>query len=200
VSLAQTIRKIVREEMRNEVSPIERFRVVGVGPARLESIHRDQVLAEDDPDVRITGATVDLEEGAAVYVAKDRGGDYVVIGRSPRIFTDVEYATAELEPDERESGTVTLGAPYPPRADHVRASAAARVRLYTSTAARDADQERGIWEEPPAGVLLDVVLGWEELELDLSPPALANPGPIPIIVDNLSGVPLAISVYFSGVG
>lgn len=116
-------------------------------------------------------------------------------GELPPVFTRATAAktTASLANAARESGTVTLTGAAAFRVYKVAGDRACRVRLYTTTAKRDADASRAIGVDPTGdhGLLMDVVLTASVLSLELSPivdgylPGTA--GTLPITIDNLSG-------------
>ncbi len=86
--------------------------------------------------------------------------------------------------------TITIAQAY--RVLKVQTDRAARVRLYTTTAARDADELRAAGTDPAvnAGVLMDVVTTAGMLTISLSPVVdgwLAEGTSIPISITNLSG-------------
>ena len=107
--------------------------------------------------------------------------------------TTAAKTTASLASGARESGTVTLTAAAAFRALKLVTSVAARVRLYNSTAQRDADATRAVGVDPVGdhGLIVDVVTSVGVLSLELSPAAdgylPGTAGAVPITIDNLSG-------------
>lgn len=89
--------------------------------------------------------------------------------------TTVGYTTASLSAGASEDGTVTIAKGY--RLLKIQTSAAARVRVYTTTANRTADAARAVGTDPSAGagVILDYVTSGAVTH-DLSP-----------VVDGFSG-------------
>lgn len=86
--------------------------------------------------------------------------------------------------------TVTIDQAY--RVLKVQTDRAARVRLYTTTTARDADESRAAGTDPAdnAGVLMDVVTTGDMLTISLSPVVdgwLASGTSVPISITNRSG-------------
>jgi hypothetical protein len=108
--------------------------------------------------------------------------------------------TASLAVNASESGTVTLAKGY--RLYRITTSAPCRVRLYSTTAKRDADISRPIGTDPTGdhGVMLEFVSTEGLLTADLSPvvdgfDGKATPdGAIPISVTNTGAGTVAITV------
>lgn len=84
---------------------------------------------------------------------------------------DVVLTTASLAQNASESGTVALGKSY--RVIRVATDRAARVRLYTTTAKRDADAARPVGTNPTGdhGLVMELVTG-ADLDWDMSPEPL----------------------------
>lgn len=81
---------------------------------------------------------------------------------------DIILTTASLAQNASESGTVALGKSY--RLISVSTDRAARTRLYTTVAKRDADIARPIGTDPTGdhGLIMELVTG-VDLDWDLSP-------------------------------
>lgn len=107
--------------------------------------------------------------------------------------TTANKTTASLANLARESGTVTFTGAAGFRIFKVVTDVAARVRLYTTTAKRDADATRPLGTDATGdhGIILDLVTTASVLSLELSPvidgylPGAA--GTVPYTIDNLSG-------------
>lgn len=91
------------------------------------------------------------------------GADGAIPSRQNIILT-----TASLAQNASESGTVALGKSY--RLIRVATDRAARVRLYTTVAKRDADAARAIGIDPTGdhGLVMELVTG-ADLDWDLTP-------------------------------
>lgn len=104
----------------------------------------------------------------------------------------VTYTTASLATNATETGTVTMAIGY--RLLHIATDKAARVQIYSTTAARTADASRPIGTDPTGnhGLMLEYVTTASVLAADLSPfvDAASMEGTpstsIPIRVTNLS--------------
>lgn len=95
-------------------------------------------------------------------------------GSSPAaVRQDVVLTTASLAQDASESGTVALGKSY--RVIRVATDRAARVRLYTTVAKRDADASRAAGVTPTGdhGLVMELVTG-ADLDFDMNPQALGS--------------------------
>lgn len=116
------------------------------------------------------------------------GGVGNAFTRDTAIITTISLADAA-----RESSTATFGTAAAFRVLSVSTDIACRVRLYTTTTARDADITRVPGTDPTGnhGVMLDVVTTAGLLALDLSPAAdcylPGTAGTVPYTIDNLSG-------------
>lgn len=132
--------------------------------------------------------------GATGYaLVKNSTTDYdtvwAAVGGSGRTFTTATYTTASLATNAYETGTLNMSAVY--TVLNIVTDRAARVRLYVSTASRDADVARAIGTDPAddSGVLMDVVTTASTLDFQLSPVVdgwIASGVAIPITVTNLS--------------
>lgn len=112
------------------------------------------------------------------------------VSAGSRSFTTATYTTASIANNAYETGTLNMSAVY--TALNLETDIAARVRLYVSTTARDADATRAIGTDPAddSGVLMDVVTTGSTLNFQLSPVVdgwVATGVAIPITVTNLSG-------------
>lgn len=104
--------------------------------------------------------------------------------------TTATYTTASLAAGAQEVGTIPMAKGY--RLYAISTTVPARVRLYTTIGARDADLTRPVGTDPAtgAGVILDYGTVATDLSDDLSPlvdgfDAKATPdGNIPIAIDN----------------
>lgn len=112
----------------------------------------------------------------------------------------VTITTASLAPAVQETGTVVLAPGF--RLLRIEADAAARLRLYTTEAKRDADMAR-LASTPPgfdSGVLFDFISTVELQEADLSPlvdgwDAKTVPdGEIGYTIDNHESVPTVVAI------
>lgn len=114
--------------------------------------------------------------------------------------TTIDYITAVLDPNARETGTVLLGLSF--RLMRVVTSRPARVRLYTTLGNRDADLGRAVGADPidDHGIILDLVTYTDMLSFDMSPQVLGSSmedvpvADIAIVVDNLDTTSGAITV------
>jgi hypothetical protein len=93
----------------------------------------------------------------------------VILGGSMPQRGTVAKTTASLAAGASESGTIDLGKSY--RLMTISTSAPARVRLYTTTAKRDADAARALGTDPTGdhGLMLEFVSTAGLLAADLSP-------------------------------
>jgi hypothetical protein len=106
---------------------------------------------------------------------------------------DVSKTTASLADQASESGTITMATGY--RISKIVTSVPARVRLYSTTAKRDADAARAIGEDPTGdhGLMLEYITATGLLSAALSPMVdgyslEATPTKdIPYSITNLSG-------------
>lgn len=112
--------------------------------------------------LRFTGGAVVTDEGS--------GEAKVAIPTGGAIRTDVTLSTADLDFEEVETGTVTLGALSVLL--KVVSSCACWVRLYSTAADRTADAARLITDDPTTPIVLELVYSGAGTEL-LYPPVLA---------------------------
>lgn len=150
----------------------------------------------DEPD----GRTIVTQGGVWVTTTLPDGGG----GGSAGLFTRQQSVllTASLAPDAQEADVVELGK----KVDilTVELSGPARVRLYDTTAHRDADaaRPRGTDPDPSTnhGVMLDFALDDADT-FSMAPAApvftLDDTINVPYIVDNLDGSAAAVSVTFT---
>lgn len=116
------------------------------------------------------------------------GGVGNAFTRDTALITTISLAHAA-----RESSTATFASAAAFRVMRVVTDIPARLRLYTTTAARDADITRLPGDTPTGnhGLMLDVLTVTGMLTIDLSPEAdcylPGTAGTVPYTIDNLSG-------------
>jgi hypothetical protein len=124
----------------------------------------------------------------------------VILGGSMPQRGTVSKTTASLAAGASEAGTIDLGRSY--RLMTISTSAPARVRLYTTTAKRDADAARALGTDPTGdhGLMLEVASTPTVLAMDLSPTVdgftTGGSTAVPYTVTNASGSAAAIAVSF----
>lgn len=130
-------------------------------------------------------------------VGIEKKGSTVVGLQAP---TSSDYVTAALATSAREAGTIPMYKGW--RVRRIVTTRAARVRLYSSVAARDADLARPLATDPPDypavganpahGCMLEVITDAAHLDLPLAPNVsgaeLTGANNVPITVDNLGAV------------
>jgi hypothetical protein len=108
-----------------------------------------------------------------------------------RVRSTAAWTTSSLANNAAATGTVTVAAGY--RLMQIQTDKAARVRIYTSTAKRDADVSRAVGTDPTGdhGLLLEWVSTASVLGADLSPLVdgftADGSASVPYTVTNLSG-------------
>jgi hypothetical protein len=148
-------------------------------------------------------AKLSADTGNTIKFGTD-GGLYRAPGASAADLLTATYTTASLAAGGSEQGTVTLGWGY--RILDVATSAPARVRLYTTTAARNADVARAVGTSPGynAGVVMDV-LTTNTATLNLAPEIIGHlrdgtGAAIPITVTATSAGTVTVTLtYLAGV-
>ena len=111
----------------------------------------------------------------------------------------VQYVTEPVVANGRETGVVTLAPTFSILS--VTADVACRVRLYASTALRDADATRAKETVPDGnhGLYMDVVIDSSETEWFLSPQVVGssfNGSSVPVTIDVPGGGAAAVSFKF----
>lgn len=157
------------------------------------------VYQDERWDISLNAALDVLDAGVTAQQASLTALSALVAART-YTRTTASKTTASLVNAARESGTVTLTGAAAYRVFRVAADRACRVRLYTTTAARDADVARAVGTDPTGdhGVVLDIVFPALVLSYDTSPvvdgwlPGTA--GTVPITIDNLSGATSTVAV------
>lgn len=138
------------------------------------------------------------------YVLATSSGGYVLVplpgsgGEATGVRESVDYVTATLAAGAREFGTVAMGWTY--ELIRIEVDGPARVRLYDTTAHRDADaaRERGTDPDPDTdhGVMLDFAL--EDADARTLSPVVTGVTltgvNVPITVDNLDAGSSSVSV------
>lgn len=113
----------------------------------------------------------------------------------------VQRKTGTLAPKGHEFATLGLATPF--RVLRVTTDYPARVRLYVSTAQRDADVDRALDADPTGnhGQLLEVVTTTSMLSVDVTPAAECyvdnGSANVPITVENLDTVNRAVTATIS---
>lgn len=171
-------------------------------------------FAIDDEIVHLTAYTAAATSGtisrAAEGTVAATHSNGAFLYHSPTVY-DVQgyrrltgtHTSSSLAPDAQQSTTFTLKDAAAFRLYKIVTDQEARIRLYTTTAKRDADAARPVGTDPTGdhGVILDVVTTASVLSLELSPTVDAylpgTAGTVPITVDNLSGGTTAILVTFT---
>ena len=148
----------------------------------------------DDVDLTVAPVEDDVltYNGTSWVAAAPTGG-----GTGYPTITTATKTTASIATGVNELNTVTMEQGY--RLLKIETDVAARVRLYTTTTGRDADETRSFLTEPDAnnGVLFDYITSSGDLSNDLSPTVdgfVATGTAIPITVTNLSGSTGAVTV------
>lgn len=147
----------------------------------------------------ILGAGMTLSQDADGVTTLDASGG----GGSAPARADVAVTTASLANNAVETGTIAVGKSS--IAVALTASAACRVRFYSTAAGRTADAARLIGTDPLGEhrLMLEVVIPASNLTWDLSPlAAITNDDSPPTstiyyAIQNLSGAPAAITVTLS---
>ncbi len=144
-------------------------------------------------------ATIENKDSAAGSVEIDFGIVVLIEGGAQLITAK----TAELDPDEVESGAASLGKSF--ELASLSTSAAARVRIYQTAAARDLDLDRVIGEDAASesGLIFEGITQDDNLSIVLNPKARGanlESSPDELIaysITNLSASASAIVVKFS---
>ena len=114
---------------------------------------------------------------------------------------DATFAAAALANNATTTNTVNIASRY--QLLQITTNYPCRVRLYTSTAKRDADITRPIGTDPTGnhGLLFEFISSTELLSADLSPlvDGFADTAAIPYSLTNLSGATQTISVTLNHV-
>ena len=114
---------------------------------------------------------------------------------------DATFAAAALANHATATNTVSIASRY--QLLHITTDHPCRVRLYTSTAKRDADLTRPMGTDPTGnhGLLFEFISSTELLSADLSPlvDGFADTAAIPYSLTNLSGATQTISVTLNHV-
>ena len=132
------------------------------------------------------------------------GSTYFAVGGTGGglgIREDVTFSATALSNNATVTNTVSIASRY--QLLHITTSHPCRVRLYTSTAKRDADLIRSIGTDPTGnhGLLFEFISTTALLSADLSPlvDGFADTAAIPYSLTNLSGAPQTISVTLNHV-
>ena len=117
------------------------------------------------------------------------------------ISENVTFSAAALANNATTSNTVNIASRY--QLLHITTNHPCRVRLYTSTAKRDADLTRPIGTDPEAnhGLMFEFISTTELLNADLSPvvDGFAETAAIPYSITNLSGATQTMTVTLNHV-
>lgn len=117
------------------------------------------------------------------------------------ISENVTFSAAALANNANTVNTVNIASRY--QLLHITTSHSCRVRLYTSTAKRDADLTRPIGTDPTGdhGLMFEFISTTELLNADLSPvvDGFAETAAIPYSITNLSGATQTITVTLNHV-
>jgi hypothetical protein len=143
---------------------------------------------------------------AKVYINTDGADTWTELGASSgpdMTRTTVTKTTASLADAARELSTVTMGKTW--MVSKIVANKACRIRLYTTTALRDADASRGVGVEPVGnvGCILDLTLSESVLTWYPVPNVIGSnddstiTNAIPITIDNFSGSTGTVGVTFT---
>lgn len=135
--------------------------------------------------------------GSTVTATDDAANDRTVVtiaGASAPARQSTGITTTSIADGAMTTGTVTLSKSY--RLIRIVTDRPARVRLYTTSAKRDADSPRTAGSMPTGdhGLVVDLVTTSGDLDWDLSPVVDGSDGKttpngsIPYIVTNMSGV------------
>ena len=195
----------------NKGSPAEDALKI-IGAPSISGNHLIVMKDDGTPLVRVGSAgTLIAEAGfrmttapaAGRVLTSDASGNGTWQSSGLQVRTTVGKTTAPLAAGASESSTIALAAGY--RLFKVTCSAPARVRLYATTAQRDADASRAIGALPAGnhGLVLEFIAGASLLAIDITPAleghdAKTTPdGAIPIIVTNTGTGSATIAVTFA---
>jgi len=147
-----------------------------------------------------------LPEGCIVYDEdtnkhyKFEGGSYSLLVGS-YIREGVTFTSGSIVTNTSVSGTVSISPRY--QLLQITTNHPCRVRLYTSTAKRDADLTRSIGTDPQGnhGLMFEFISTADLLSADLSPlvDGFADTAAIPYSITNLSGATQTITVTLNHV-
>lgn len=147
-----------------------------------------------------------LETGDKVIVIR---GNYIFAldvdelpsGGGSGIRENVTFTSGSIVANASASGTVSISSRY--QLLQITTSHPCRVRLYTSTAKRDADLTRSIGTDPTGnhGLIFEFISTADLLNADLSPvvDGFADTAAIPYSITNLSGATQTITVTLNHV-
>lgn len=185
--------------------------------ANIATLGTDEYIAFaiDDEIVHLTAYTAaatsgTISRGKEGTTAASSHTNGTVLYHSPTVY-DVEgyrrltgtHTSSSLAVNAQQSTTFTLKDAAAFRLYKIETDREARVRLYTTTAKRDADAARPVGTDPTGdhGLILDVVTTTGVLSLELSPVVDAylpgTAGTVPITVDNLSAGTSTVLVTFT---
>lgn len=150
-----------------------------------------------------TGITVNADDIAVNRAVVDTWYTAAGAGSGLQTRATASKTTGTLAVSASETGTITLAAGY--RLYSITSSAAARIRLYTTTAKRDADLTRSIGVDPAGdhGLMFEYVAAAGMLSADLTPTVdgfdgkVTPDGAIPCTITNMTAGSAAIQVQFS---
>ena len=176
-----------------------------VPSANLPSYVDDVLEFDDFASFPVTGEAgkiyVDISTD---FVYRWSGSAYFQLGSSgggSGIREDVTFTSGSIFANANVSGTVSISSRY--QLLQITTNYPCRVRLYTSTAKRDADLTRLIGTDPEGnhGLLFEFISSTELLSADLSPlvDGFADTAAIPYSLTNLSGATQTISVTLNHV-
>lgn len=138
------------------------------------------------------------------FVYRWSGSAYFQLGSSgggSGIREDITFTSGSIVANASVSGTVSISSRY--QLLQITTNHPCRVRLYTSTAKRDADLTRLIGTDPTGnhGLLFEFISSTELLSADLSPvvDGFAETAAIPYSITNLSGATQTITVTLNHV-
>lgn len=176
-----------------------------VPSANLPSYVDDVLEFDDFVSFPVTG------ESGKIYLDKEEnliyrwsGSSYFSVGGTGGglgIREDVTFSAAALASNASATNTVNIASRY--QLLHITTSHSCRVRLYTSTAKRDADLTRPIGIDPEGnhGLMFEFISTSELLSADLSPlvDGFADTAAIPYSITNLSNATQTITVTLNHV-
>lgn len=176
-----------------------------VPSANLPSYIDDVLEFDDFASFPVTGETGKIYVDTSTdFVYRWSGSAYFQLGSSgggSGIREDVTFTSGSIVANASVSGTVSISPRY--QLLQITTNYPCRVRLYTSTAKRDADLTRPIGTDPTGnhGLLFEFMSTTELLNADLSPlvDGFADTAAIAYSITNLSGATQTITVTLNHV-
>lgn len=186
----------------NGIAPLVNGKVPS---ANLPSYVDDVLEFNDFASFPVTGEAGKIYVDTSTdFVYRWSGSAYFQLGSSgggSGIREDVTFTSGSIVANASASGTVSISPRY--QLLQITTSHPCRVRLYTSTAQRDADLTRPMGTDPTGnhGLLFEFISSTELLSADLSPlvDGFADTSAIAYSITNLSGATQTINVTLNHV-